>query len=117
MDLKEYVQNVIEQISEAITENNGQRGTENAVLVNPALSKAQFFEGEQYAIDSQNLYIKITNVEFEISLVGSKEIEAGGKVGVKLLAIDGTKKDVQHSSNKVRFTLPVLFPSAQIVDK
>ena len=117
MELKEYVQNVIEQISEAITENNGQRGTDNAVLVNPALSNAQFFEGEQYAIDSQNRRIKITNVEFEISLVGSKEIETGGRIGIKLVGFDGTQKNEQNSSNKVRFTLPVLFPSVQIDDK
>lgn len=44
MELKEYIQNVIKQISEAITENNGKRGTNNTVLVNPALSDAQFLK-------------------------------------------------------------------------
>jgi len=114
MELKEYIQNVIKQISEAITENNGKRGTNNTVLVNPALSDAQFFEGEQYAIDPQKHRIRITNVEFEVSLAISNNIKTGGRIGVTVLGANGSQKNEQNSSNKVKFTIPVLFPSTRI---
>lgn len=117
MELKEYIQNVIKQIGEAINENNGGRGINNAVLVNPALIDAQFFEGEQYAIDHQKRRIRITNVEFEVFLTTSNNVETGGRIGITVLGANGSQKSERNSSNKVKFTIPVLFPSAQIEHK
>ena len=105
MELKEYIQDVIKQISEAITESNDENCINKTVLVNPALSSAQFFEGEQYAIDPQRRRVRITNVEFEIFLAISNNVETGGRIGVTVLGANGSQKNEQNSSNKVKFTM------------
>ena len=114
MELKAYIQNVLQQIGEGITECNGREEDKVSIVVNPALKNAQFFEGEQYAIDLQGYRIKVTNVDFEVYVMVATNSEADGRIGISVLGAGGSLKSEQSTHNKVKFSIPVLFPSAEM---
>ena len=114
MELKDYVQNVLQQIGEGIAECNGEKGNGNSIIVNPALKNAQFFEGEMYAIDSQKCYTKVIKIDFEVFITATSNSETDGRIGISVLGAGGSLRSEQSTTNKVKFSIPVLFPSAEM---
>ena len=113
MELKDYVQSVLQQVGEGIAACNGEKGRGDSIVANPALKSAQFFEGEMYAIDSQKRYIKVINIDFEVFITATSNSEADGRIGISVFGAGGSLKSEQSTTNKVKFSIPVLFPSAE----
>ncbi|MDE6410633.1 MAG: hypothetical protein K2K81_10395 [Muribaculaceae bacterium] len=125
MDLKDYVKEVISQISEAVTEINGNVSdnyvTVQRAIVNPSFGEIQDFKGHLLCILSKTEYssgnskitsmCKITEVDFDVTLSASSKSDKGGKIDLKVLGGGITNGDESSTTNRVKFTLPVLFPS------
>lgn len=125
MDLKDYVKEVITQISEAVTEINGNISdnyiTVSKAIVNPSFCEIQDFKGHLLCILSKTQYssgnskitsmCKVTDVDFDVTLSATSKSEKGGKIDLKVLGGGTSNGDETSATNRVKFTLPVLFPS------
>lgn len=123
MDLKDYVKEVITQISEAVSEINNsvddpKQITLKSPIVNPSFSDIQDYQGNLLCVLERNnvnispkTFVKITNVDFDVTLTASSKSEKGSKIDLKVLGGGAAKDDEASTTNHVKFTLPVLFPS------
>lgn len=125
MELKEYVKEVISQISDAIIEINSDLGDNNITvskpIVNPSFCEIQEFKGHLLCVLSKTQYqsgnsritsmCKISDIDFDVTLNASSKSEKGGKIGISVIGVGASGADESSSTNRVKFTLPVLFPS------
>lgn len=125
MDLKDYVKEVISQISEAVVEINTELGDSNITvskpIVNPSFREIQDFKGHLLCVLSKTEYnsgtskitsmCKITDVDFDVTLSATSKSEKGGKLGISVIGVGASSGDESSATNRVKFTLPVLFPS------
>lgn len=128
MDLKEYVKEVISQISDAVSEINtdSRKQCEPSIkspIVNPTFSDIQDFQGHLICVierttyssmgSSPKAFCKVTDVNFDVTLSASSKSEKGGKIDLRVLGGGSAAGDEQSATNRVKFTLPVLFPSVK----
>jgi len=110
MDLKEFVADVISQTADGVNEAiERHRGKMLPGVINP------IFEGPGGEYDWKNA---VQNVEFDISVtISDKESgDAGGGVKVYFADVSG-KRSKSHEdtmTNKIKFTIPVTFPSQKV---
>lgn len=116
--LKDYIKSVLQQISEAINECNSEHIYSKHMLVNPTLKNAELSDGENWYVvnPKDKTRSRIENVEFETALTASKSNGIDGGVSIMALKLGGTKHSDYDNANKVRFTIPVVFPSSDTDD-
>lgn len=116
--LKDYIKGVLQQISEAINECNSEHVCRKHMLVNPTLKNAELSDGKNlYIVDSNDkTRSRIENVEFETTLTASKSKSLEGGIAIFTSKIGGSKHSDYDNANKVKFTIPVVFPSSNIED-
>ncbi len=106
MDIKEFIVATIGQISEAIVELNGDHST-SRLYVNPAVVRPSESNGGKG---------RASTVEFDICVGVNQSAQAGGalKLQVVGVAFDGkkAKEAVATTTSRLRFSLPVYFPSS-----
>ena len=128
MELKDYIRGVISQISEAVDEINLSSGQElskviSCPIVNPTFSDISDYQGRLFCVLEQEVSIgepsyikpiafcKVVDVDFDVTLTTSSKSEKGGKLDVRVAGFGASKGDETSASNRVKFSLPVLFPS------
>lgn len=126
MDLKDYVKEVISQISEAVSEINNSADEQRELtlkspIVNPTFVELKEIKGQVLCVlestkssmgtNSPKAFCKITDVDFDVTLSASSKSEKGGKIDIRVLGGGTAKGDEASATNHVKFTLPVLFPS------
>lgn len=118
MELKDYIKNTIISISDAIVESQLQLD-QSGVIVNP--EKVEIGKSGEKSLRSDG-WRYVQNLDFEI-LVGVEEDEGiKGSAGLKVqgfLSIGGDKNESskEQKSNKLRFTIPVAFPTTETPTK
>jgi len=107
MDIKTFLKSTILQISEAIEELNQELKDPN-VAVNP---RGVLDANNQ---NSGSIAENIIAIDFDLSVYVESGDEKGGKIGVFSgilgAGISGAEKELNRTANRIKFTLPVLFP-------
>ncbi len=110
MDLKDFVADVISQVTDGVIEAINRHDARRLPgRINPVFPA----EGGEYDWKSA-----VQNVDFDISVTVSdkKSGDAGG--GVKVYVVDfnakGSKAHENTMTNRIKFTIPVSFPSHAI---
>lgn len=123
MDLKDYVKEVISQISEAVSEINNSADEQRELTLKSPIVNPTFVEikGQVLCVlestkssmgtNSPKAFCKITDVDFDVTLSASSKSEKSGKIDIRVLGGGTAKRDEASATNHVKFTLPVLFPS------
>ena len=111
MELKEFIKHAIIDIKDAIQELNEEMEKEDAV-VNPTHvcdSKHSYLDGS---------YRNVTDISFDLSLTATEEAGKEGKLGVmgSIIQLGGMAKTgtTNENVNRIRFTIPVCFPSRTV---
>lgn len=118
MDIKEYIKEVVTQISEATLEING-REPDFPLTVNPSATTLRDINGRRYIFQNLGRYgsdpgTQIVDIEFDIAVTATEKSEAGGKIGISVAGFGGAKGQENTVVNHVKFSLPVAFPSNTI---
>ena len=57
------------------------------------------------------MLFRSTDVDFDVTLSATSKSEKGGKLGISVIGVGASSGDESSATNRVKFTLPVLFPS------
>jgi hypothetical protein len=102
MDLKDFVADVISQITDGVIEAINRHDLKNIPgRVNPA------FQGPGGEYDYKR---GVQNIDFDISVTVSAKKEASGGFKVSVLNLGGAKSHEDTTTNKIKFTIPVSLP-------
>lgn len=119
MELKEYVSTVIEQICQGVINAQRNCGTLDAI-VNPRVTLGE--NGEYYIPQDSTRTIlqrRVQSVEIEATLTESTSDSHGGHVGLSVSFVGGKlggdHADTRSSTNRVKFTIPICFPTSDVV--
>jgi hypothetical protein len=112
MDLKDFIKNTISAISEAILESQEEL-SEKGVIVNP--EKVEIGKNGEKLLRSDGLRY-IQNLDFDILVAAEEGEGAKGGAALKVAGIisisgDMNESSKQQNSNKIKFTIPVAFPT------
>ena len=116
MNLKEFITTTLVEIAEGLRDAQS-KFAELGGTVNPR-GLTDPFQKNIYSFtspDAMHRNFKLSNVEFDIALTASNEAENKGGIGVFLgsFGVGANTKEVggQSSVNKIKFSVPVEFPS------
>lgn len=108
ISLKDFIKNIISDISSAIRELN----TEDDLVVNPY---DRIFPNGKYPENTiAGNYAYISYVEFNIAIASVESNKTEGGVAIKVLNGNIGKNLSNESSSTVKFTLPVVFPYGRV---
>lgn len=117
MNLKDFIKNTISSISEAILESQEEL-SEKRVIVNP--EKVEIGKNGEKLLRSDG-WRYIQNLDFDILVAAEEGEGAKGGASLKVAGIisiggDLNETSKQQNSNKIRFTIPVAFPTNKTPD-
>jgi hypothetical protein len=112
MDLKDFIKNTITSISEAILESQNEL-SEKGVIINP--EKVEIGKNGEKLLRSDG-WRYVQNLEFDILVAAEEGEGAKGGAGLKVAGVisiggDLSESSKQQQANKIKFTLPVAFPT------
>ena len=118
MDLKDFIKNTITSISEAILESQSEL-SEKGVMVNP--EKVEIGKNGEKLLRSDG-WRYVQNLDFDILVAAEEGEGAKGGAGLKVAGVISIGGDLNESSkqqqaNKIKFTLPVAFPTSETPEK
>ena len=118
MDLKDFIKNTITSISEAILESQSEL-SEKGVIVNP--EKLEIGKKGEKLLRSDG-WRYVQNLDFDILVAAEEGEGAKGGAGLKVAGVFSIGGDLSESSkqqlaNKIKFTLPVAFPTNETPEK
>lgn len=116
MELKEFIKDTVTQIADAVTELNG-GDSKYQLTVNPIGS---LFDSNDSALRKSRQTCRITNIDFDLSLVVSENKGSGAKVGVFASIIGAGVSANENTQNeyvsKIKFSLPVSLPNKEVLE-
>lgn len=118
MDLQTFIQASLVQIANGIAGANGEL-KETGALVNPRNLYPDKNGGHNYGyIGSKGEAQRLVEfVEFDVAITVSQESEKGGKIGLMVgalgVGVGGKSADENSSVSRIRFKLPVAWPTAE----
>lgn len=112
MDLKDFIKNTITSISEAVLESQNEL-SDKGVIVNP--EKVEIGKNGEKLLRSDG-WRYIQNLDFDILVAAEDGDDVKGGAGLKVAGVISIGGDVNESSknqtsNKIKFTIPVAFPT------
>lgn len=118
MNLKDFIKNTITSISEAIIESQSEL-SEIGVIVNP--EKVEIGKNGEKLLRSDG-WRYVQNLDFDILVAAEEGEGANGGAGLKVAGIisiggDLSESSKHHQANKIKFTLPVAFPTNETPEK
>lgn len=118
MDLKDFIKNTITSISEAILESQSEL-SEKRVIVNP--EKVEIGKNGEKLLRSDG-WRYVQNLDFDIVIAAEEGEGAKGEAGLKVAGVisiggDLSESSKQQQANKIKFTLPVAFPTNETPEK
>lgn len=114
ISIKDYIKEVLTQIGEAINECNSDNVANSKMIVNPARAEGKTFGNYTYAVNPKDqTHQRIVDIDFEISVAATKSKGVSGGLSVAALNLGGKNSKEIEAANKVKFTIPVIFPSAK----
>lgn len=121
MDLKEFVKETIVQISNGIEEANSEL-KESEAMVNPIYVQLNSNDAQGYGRTKErdpdcenpdsNLLQKV-DFDVAVSVEAGKQGSAGAKLSIASIGIgaEGKTESSNKSESRIKFSLPVVFPS------
>ena len=107
MELKEFVTDVLQQITDGVVD-----AQKRGVFVNPKITVMPKDRGD-YLMDGTPYYGRTHNVDFEVGLTNETE-NGAGKFGVSFagisVGVDGKNSVSTTALTRIRFTIPVFLP-------
>jgi hypothetical protein len=121
MELKDFIKSSLCQIAEAILEANEELGGTDAV-VNPTRMQTHTNNSQAYGRtvkDEDDTYLSKTRivekVEFDVSVTTDAETQANGGVKISIASVSlkagGQSNDKAGSESRIKFSIPMVFPS------
>ncbi|MGL5262366.1 MAG: hypothetical protein ACRC9P_08280 [Bacteroides sp.] len=107
MELEEYIIKVVTSINDAIDTLN----ENTSIIVNP--TSASFYGSVSKMVhkNKEGITSIINEVEFDLSISEVKKRDKSGGVKIKVLDASLINETNKSQSNRVRFTIPVVFSS------
>ena len=121
MELKEYVAESLVQINEGITEAI-KRLEGTGVIINPNStfhSDGQFWIGKNQERGPVERWVQMVEMNIMTIVTDASEDQGGARINVGVLNIGGgvKNKGSEQNTNSIRFTIPVCFPSTDVLTK
>lgn len=110
MELKDFISETIQQISLGVKDAM-EKCQEMDVIVNPDITIGS--DGDYYVSEKKNVAmqrrVQVIDMDISIVVTSSAESNIGGKIGVSMLGVSGTSKEIDNTSNtnRVKFSIPV----------
>lgn len=116
MELKDFIKGVIKDVTDAVKES--QDTLDNGAIISPINSKAS------EVIRSTRGDLKISYIDFEVAVTAGTSTGINGEIGggIKVLSsfigskIDAGNKETNENVSKVKFSMPVVYPTAGVKD-
>lgn len=106
MELKDFIKGVVADVTNAIKECQDE--LDNGAIISPTNGKTED------DVDTNKGKLRISEIEFEVSVSASSSNESGGKINVLSAIINGGMNCENNNSNenvsKVKFSIPVIYP-------
>ena len=104
MDVKDFVSDLLEQVSAAIAESD-------SVLKKPAEESP--LEGVAYVYEGSGRHGWATNVEFDIAVTVNESADGGAKLSIPGIgSIGGNLADKSETTSRVSFKIPLRYISS-----
>ncbi len=116
ISLEDYIKTVLTQISNAINDCNSGHVYSDRILVNPALKNAEMRDNKNWYIvnTKDGTRIRVVDVEFETSLSATRNKDKEGGIAIKTLKMGISKSSNTDNANRIKFTIPIVFPSSNV---
>ncbi len=120
MDLKDFVQQSLVQISQGIEAASKELETSNA-HINPKNIHVNADTRQNYGrlVKGQNYHPVVELVEFDVAVHASEGSETSGKIGISVGSIGigggGKSQETSKSESRIKFKIPVVFPTSEKV--
>ena len=117
MELKDFISETIQQISLGVKDAM-EKCQEMDVIVNPDITIGS--DGDYYVSEKKNVAmqrrVQVIDMDISIVVTSSAESNIGGKIGVSMLGVSGTSKEIDNTSNtnRVKFSIPVCLPIGKV---
>ena len=112
MELKEFIKTALADITNAVSEL--QTELQNGAIVSPSLP---YSVSNATVKDQQNDKInrQISKIDFDVAITvgGTNNTEAGGKVGIQVFSAKLGGNNESHTENvsKIAFSIPIVLPT------
>lgn len=111
MELKEFIKTALADITNAVSELQGE--LMNGAIVSPSLPDS----GEK-TIEIDNKNVILTQVAFDVAITagGTDTIKGGAKGGLHVFSakVDGSNEEHTENVSRVSFTVPIVLPQHRI---
>ena len=117
MELKDFISETIQQLSLGVKDAM-EKCQEMDVIVNPDITIGS--DGDYYVSEKKNVAmqrrVQVIDMDISIVVTSSAESNIGGKIGVSMLGVSGTSKEIDNTSNtnRVKFSIPVCLPISKV---
>lgn len=117
MDLKDFISETIQQISLGVKDAM-EKCQDMDVIVNPDITIGG--DGDYYVPENKNVSmqrrVQVIDMDISVVVTASTENHIGGKIGISMLGVSGTSKEVDNTSNtnRVKFSIPVCLPISKV---
>ncbi len=121
MELKEYITESLVQITEGINEAM-KRLEGTGVIINPNSTfhtDGHFWIGKHQKSGPVERWVQMVEMNITTTVTDATEGQGGAKINVGILNIGGGVKDTgsEQNTNSIKFTIPVCFPSTDVLKK
>lgn len=120
MELKDFISETIQQISLGVKDAM-EKCQEMDVIVNPDITIGS--DGDYYVPENKNVAmqrrVQVIDMDISVVVTASTESNIGGKIGISMLGVSGTSKEMDNTSNtnRVKFSIPVCLPISKVAVK
>nr|WP_302831811.1 hypothetical protein [uncultured Bacteroides sp.] len=118
MDLKDFISETIQQISLGVKDAM-EKCQDIDVIVNPDVtigSDGDYYVPEDNGHTAMQRRVQVIDMDISVVVTASTENNIGGKIGISMLGVSGTSKEVDNTSNtnRVKFSIPVCLPVSKV---
>lgn len=117
MELKDFISETIQQISLGVKDAM-EKCQDMDVIVNPDITIGT--DGDYYIPEKKNIAmqrrVQVIDMDISVVVTASTENNIGGKIGISMLGVSGTSKEMDNTSNtnRVKFSIPVCLPISKV---
>lgn len=113
MELKDFIKNVLADITNAVKES--QEELTNGAIISPSSTS------KESNVNTKDGRLRVSEIDFEVSVCASSSNGSGGKINVAVAVIKGgtgsESKTSSENISKVKFSIPVIYPTFKVVEK
>lgn len=121
MELKEFISETIQQISQGIIDAKT-KCSELDVIVNPNItvgSKGSYYIPAERNIANISMQRRVQRLDMDIAVTVTEasETSGGGKIGISIFGatINSSGKSENTNISRIRFSIPVCFPVTNLI--